>query len=416
MSDSVITSAYCNLPPELHGSIFAYLRSPADRSALAASCRFLRQWRGLAWQRIEINAKRIDALLLQVRRLVRAMRCDDELPLFVQEVYVRGLGVYPKYSRLWHDFLDGNIAQILRLAINLHTFVFDAPIADGNETYEHILSAMASLPSLRSISLNNLGGSGDDAIVSLPSINSNVLERFIIGMGSAVDITSATKDQLQLKYLHFELCWESTWDPVCTLQMMSSWVSLEEIVLCTDHESFFAWDAWLDMLEKALVCYILGDVIYALILKGDLSQDGGILRNLRTLSIEGPDSQQDLSNLLAILHKHNVPVSNFRFLVDDADFEILDGFGASSLEEVFDRLPSLETLCVDQFNHNNEDNSPGCEPLPGEWVSVLISPRRSKSSLLPRFTTGRLLCCLHAGFTSQNLHSPAGKRSYAPLG
>ena len=151
-------------------------------------------------------------------------------------------------------------------------------------------------------------------------------------------------------------------------------------------------------------------------LKGDFPQDGGILRNLRTLSIEGPDSQQDLSTLLAILHNYNVPVANFRFLVDDADFEILDGFGASSLAEVFDRLPKLETLCVDQFNHNNEDDSPGCEPLPGAWVSVLASPHRFKSTLLSGFPTGRLLCCLRAGYSSQNFHSPAEKRPYAPLG
>ena len=260
MAESVIMSAYVDLPPELHSFIFAYLRSPGDRSALAASCRFLRQWRGLAWQRIEIEAKRIDGLLLQSQRLVRAMHCDDELPLFVQEVYVRELGVHLNFSRLWPNFLDGNIAQILRLATNLHTFVFDAPITDVNESYSHILCAIASSPSLRSISLNNVGSSEGDAIVSLPSMTSIALERLIIGMNSAVDITRATKNQLQLKYLHFELCWKPTWDSVSTLQMMSSWVLLEELVLCTDHESSFKWDAWLDMLEIALVC-ILGDLI-----------------------------------------------------------------------------------------------------------------------------------------------------------
>jgi hypothetical protein len=91
-----------------------------------------------------------------------------------------------------------------------------------------------------------------------------------------------------------------------------------------------------------------------------LLQASGALRELKMVSIDGPFSLAPFSGLMTALSSHQVPLISLRFEIEDADCEIFPGFGPNVLEDIFQKFPALEELCLDQ-----EDD----EPWPMRWVS-----------------------------------------------
>lgn len=108
--------------------------------------------------------------------------------------------------------------------------------------------------------------------------------------------------------------------------------------------------------------------------------------------MDGPDSQADLLRFLSVFSRNTIPVTNLRFLINDLDWGIFDGFCSSTLVEIFSNLPHLEVLCVDQYHDRETPYQVGI-PWPGRWVSwdSIIS-----SGMADAASIGGLCRCFHA--------------------
>jgi hypothetical protein len=91
-----------------------------------------------------------------------------------------------------------------------------------------------------------------------------------------------------------------------------------------------------------------------------LLQADGALRQLKMLSINGPYSLSPLLGLMTVFSSHRVPLTSLRFEIEDVYCEIFAGFGPDVLEDIFQKFPALEELCLDQ-----EDD----DYWPMRWVS-----------------------------------------------
>lgn len=77
--------------------------------------------------------------------------------------------------------------------------------------------------------------------------------------------------------------------------------------------------------------------------------------------MDGPETQTNLSKFLALFSKHQVPITDLRFLCNNVHYTLFEDFGPSTLKEIFVRLPLLQKLCVDHDNTEGSDEEPGCD-------------------------------------------------------
>lgn len=293
--------------------------------------------------------------------------------------------------------IDGTVAEILKLCLNVRIFLLK-----GHEYQPspQALKAMFALRHLREVWLCNvidLPEIGGD--LALPMLSVGV-ERIVLHQTKNIDIASMLNRQTNLKHFHLDMTSDDITSPL--LDVGSIWAALEELVIITHSDS-----VCLEFINTAIVCASL----LCLSSPSDahqLCQRQGSLRNLRTLSVQSPGSKQALSTLLHSLQRHRIALKKFRVFVDTASYELFEGFGVSTIAEIAESLPSLDTLCLDQ---SIDLWGSVVSPWPGRWVSMLPPVAYGTSHRLTVFAPiERLLHSLWEGQPVDN-HHPALRES-----
>ena len=144
-------------------------------------------------------------------------------------------------------------------------------------------------------------------------------------------------------------------------QVAGTWVELQELSLAVKMST-----EWFKVIEEAL--------------------HGGGLRNLRTISIDGMNSESTLWNLMTMISQHSIPVTSLRFHFEEDDtWGYHTAFGPGTLAHVFASLPYLDIICVDQPNVDDYYSVEG-DLWPGPWdeyPSVFTRARRLRTLIVP---------------------------------
>lgn len=101
-----------------------------------------------------------------------------------------------------------------------------------------------------------------------------------------------------------------------------------------------------------------------------VTQREGCLRALTTVSMDGPNTEQNLLLFLNAFSEYGLRINKFHFLVNNDDWEIMPGFGPSTVRRVFACMPHLEELCLDHDNMAHGFHFAQAAPWPGSWVST----------------------------------------------
>jgi hypothetical protein len=197
---------HARLPPEVWSLIFAFMKAKGCRSA-AATCRYFRTWRTLAWAEISLWSKLdIQQLAEKMKQIATIFKTDSSF----QQSY-RSISMSPSQPDFdrnsndmvrAHDELNVAIAHVLQLAPNLNSFVFS--VINGNH-YECDLNleALCELPALKRLVLNCVHMSYDDGTPLQFHPKSHVLQHFVVDKWVGLDVSAYLGVQKLLEKYHW---------------------------------------------------------------------------------------------------------------------------------------------------------------------------------------------------------------------
>jgi hypothetical protein len=229
------------LPTETWSFVFAQL-DMADRISFAATCRYFRAFRALAWAQIMLPTHDLEIRKLAKRlmRLAATLKADPSLQPLIRALYLcrpRGPNHLPSWDHFTDDGeLDVAIAGILYLAPRVECFVFEAPASDSR-TDDQVVEALCKLPALKMLALSQLWQSAPGEYY----LESRVLERLIISRKGGADYYNFIGEQKLLKSVELPVQSE------LLLNVATSWVALEELTIA---ETF---ELWPDIVARGLV-------------------------------------------------------------------------------------------------------------------------------------------------------------------